>query len=103
MVLFADRSLLLENGGHIEITQAWALSLMNRMELVKRKSTKSKKVQRVENFDNEKSKFLTESCGTVWNPPIPHYQLGPNRSSHCPSVAVDDGKRGVKKSGDCRI
>ena len=60
MVLSADRSLLLEKGGPIEITRAWALSLMNRMVLVKRKSTTSIKVLRVENFENEKSKFLTK-------------------------------------------
>lgn len=32
-----------KNGGHIEITRAWALSLMSRMDLVKRKGTTSKK------------------------------------------------------------
>lgn len=60
IVLSVDRSLLRENGGHIEITRAWALSLMNRMELVKRKGTTSNKVLRVDNFDHEKSKFLTK-------------------------------------------
>lgn len=43
VVLSEDRSLLRENGGHIEITRAWALSLMSRMDLVKRKGTASKK------------------------------------------------------------
>lgn len=60
VVLSVDRSLLQENGGHIEITRAWALSLMSRMDLVKRKGTTSKKVLRVDNFDSEKSKFLTK-------------------------------------------
>lgn len=60
VVLSEDRSLLRENGGHIEITRAWALSLMSRMDLVKRKGTTSKKVLRVDNFDSEKSKFLTK-------------------------------------------
>ena len=34
-----DRSLLVEYGGHIEISKTWALSLLGRMGYVKRKAT----------------------------------------------------------------
>ena len=44
---------------------------MNRMELVKRTSTTSKKVLRVENFENEKSKFLTKIQNCVAEYGIP--------------------------------
>lgn len=43
VVLSVDRSLLRENGGHIEITRTWALSHMSRMNLVKHKGTTIKK------------------------------------------------------------
>lgn len=57
VVLSVDRSLLRENGGHIDITSAWSL-FKSRMDFVKRKGTTSKKVLRVDNFDYEKTKFL---------------------------------------------
>ena len=38
-----DRTLLAENGGPITLTKAWAVSLMKRMGLVKRKGTKGVK------------------------------------------------------------
>jgi hypothetical protein len=37
IVLSHDRSLLFENGGHIELTKSWARSLLKRMNMVKRK------------------------------------------------------------------
>lgn len=36
VVLAEDRTLLAENGGCIEITRQWALSLLKRMNMVKR-------------------------------------------------------------------
>jgi hypothetical protein len=39
IVLAKDRPLLFENGGHIELTKSWAVSLLKRMGMVKRKGT----------------------------------------------------------------
>jgi len=58
IVLSHDRSLLFENGGHIELTKSWAKSLLIRMNMVKRKGTTSKKTFVVENFTQEKDKYL---------------------------------------------
>eukprot|EP00058_Branchiostoma_floridae_P021012 XP_002606502.1 hypothetical protein BRAFLDRAFT_91915 [Branchiostoma floridae] len=41
IMLQKDRSLLSEFGGHIDITKAWANSVLDRMNYVQRKSTKS--------------------------------------------------------------
>lgn len=58
IVLAKDRSMLYENGGHIQISKSWAVSLLKRMGMVKRNGTTSKKVINVDNFENEKEKFL---------------------------------------------
>ena len=58
IVLSHDRSLLFENGGHIELTKSWAKSPLKRMNMVKRKGTTSKKTFVVENFMQEKDKYL---------------------------------------------
>ena len=58
IVLSHDRSLLFENGGHIELTKSWAKSLLKRMNMVKRKGTTSKKTFVVENVMQEKDKYL---------------------------------------------
>ena len=60
IVLSRDRTMLRENGGSIDITRTWALSLMNRMSFVKRKGSTAKKVLHVENFESIKEKFLSE-------------------------------------------
>ena len=39
VVMSVDRTLLAENGGHIQLTKTWAQSLMIRMGLVKRKAS----------------------------------------------------------------
>ena len=57
IVLSHDRSLLFENGGHIELTKSWAKFLLKRMNMVKRKGTMSKKTFDVENFTQEKDKY----------------------------------------------
>ena len=54
-----DRTLLVENGGSIEITRDWALSVLKRMNMVKRRgSTTAKPV--INNFDEVKTKYLTD-------------------------------------------
>ena len=71
IVLSHDRSLLFENGGHIELTKSWAKSLFKRMNIVKRKGNTSKKTFVVEHFMQEKDKYLKsiDSSGNVQNPP----------------------------------
>ena len=71
IVLANDRSLLVENGGHIGITKSWATSLLRRMGMVKRKGTTSKKFFNVEHFENEKDKFLTDVRNKMENNDIP--------------------------------
>ena len=58
IVLSHDRSLLFENGGHIELTKSWAKSLLKRMNMVKRKGTTSKNTFVVENVMQEIDKYL---------------------------------------------
>lgn len=58
IVLAKDRSMLYENGGHIQISKSWAVSLLKRMGMVKRNGTTSKKVINVDNFENEKKNSL---------------------------------------------
>lgn len=58
LVISHDRTMLLENGGGVELTKTWAKSVLNRMGMVKRKGTTSKKIIVVENFEQEKSKYL---------------------------------------------
>ena len=41
IVMYHDRSLLTENGGHIELTCPWSESLMKRMNFVRRKCTRA--------------------------------------------------------------
>jgi hypothetical protein len=59
IVLSHDRSLLFENGGHIELTKSWVKFLLKRMNMVKRKGSKSKKTFVVKNFTQEKDKYHT--------------------------------------------
>ena len=39
MVRAHDRTMIVQHGGHIQITKAWAMSLLQRMRFVKRKTT----------------------------------------------------------------
>lgn len=52
-----DANLLKCNGGHIEITKFWALSLLRRMGFVKRRSTTKCKIS-VADFKENKAQFL---------------------------------------------
>ena len=54
-----DRTLLVQHGGHIQITKTWALSLLKRMGVVKRKATtKSTSSMSGEEFERVKAEFL---------------------------------------------
>ena len=50
LLLHFNPSMLKENGGHIELSKNWALSLLERMKFVKRKATTSKSKESVADF-----------------------------------------------------
>ena len=53
IVLFSDKSMLVEFGGHVQFSRHWAHSLLKRMNFVQRKATTAKSKQTVENFRGE--------------------------------------------------
>jgi hypothetical protein len=73
-------TLLREFGGQVELGRTWAESLMKRMGMVKRKSTKAARKVPV-NFDELKREYLdriSTTC-TEYGIPLSCYKLGPNR------------------------
>ena len=61
MVKAHDRTLLVQHGGHIRITKAWAISLLSRMGYVKHKATtKATPGLSAEKFDQVKKQFLKQ-------------------------------------------
>ena len=66
MIRAHDRTLLVEHGGHIAITKAWAMSLLQRMGYVKRKATtKSPPGMTPEVFESLKDGFLKQIAKMV--------------------------------------
>ena len=65
-----DRSLLLQNGGHIEITQSWAKSLLLRMGYFRRKCSNAGKVSVVQ-FQELKENFIADIQAEVLMNDIP--------------------------------
>ena len=59
IVAAKDRSLLCEHGGHLELTKAWAKSLLGRMGYVKRKCSNAGKVTYA-HFEELKKDFLVD-------------------------------------------
>ena len=71
IILTQDRSQLIELGGHIELTQAWAYSLLCRMKFVKRKATTAKSKFSNANFAEVKKEFLNDLAAVVELEEIP--------------------------------
>ena len=71
IILTQDRSQLIELGGHIELTQAWAYSLLCRMKFVKRKATTAKSKFSNANFAEVKKEFLNDLAAIVELEEIP--------------------------------
>ena len=71
IILAADRSMLAEFGGHINLTTQWAYSLLGRMHFVQRKSTTAKSRNTPENFTLLKKDFLDQVVATVVMEEIP--------------------------------
>ena len=64
VVRSVDANLLACNGGGINLTKAWARSLLNRMGMVKRRVSSKAKID-VENFDSIKEEFLLDVKNVV--------------------------------------
>ena len=69
-ILAKDSNLLIENGGHIDLTKEWAQRLMNRMGLVKHKASTGVKVD-PENFKDLQTQFLSDIRTVVKMTDIP--------------------------------
>ena len=65
-----DHALLTEHGGHIEITKAWAKSLLKRMGYVKRKCSNAGKLSPA-HFEEFKDEFLADVKAEVLMNDIP--------------------------------
>ena len=65
-----DKSLLVENGGSVELMKNWAKSLLHRMGFVKRRGNTKAKVT-VEDFEAHKKQFLFDIKATVVMQEIP--------------------------------
>ena len=71
ILLYYNPPLLLENGGYLSLTRNWALSLLERMDFVKRKSTTAKSRGNIQDFLQKKEEFLKEVAVTVEMEGIP--------------------------------
>ena len=71
ILLSTDKLKLLECGGHIQLNNTWAYSLLNRMKFVKRKATTAKSQYTLENFAELKQRFLQDVVATVSMEEIP--------------------------------
>ncbi len=65
-----DSNLLKSNGGHIELTKSWALSLLQRMGFVKRRNTTKSKVT-IADFEEKKMQFLFDIKAIIEMEEIP--------------------------------
>jgi hypothetical protein len=66
IVTATDRTMLVQHGGHINLTRDWALSLLSRMGFVKRKATtKAKANITPEQFQGMKSTYLHQVVSMV--------------------------------------
>ena len=59
IVLKIDKTQLVENGGHLNLTRAWAKSLLTRMGFVKHRVTTKASNQTVEDFNEIKAQFFS--------------------------------------------
>lgn len=60
-----DRTLLSDNGGHVDLTRGWAKSFLSRMGFVKRRVTTKSSRMTVENFNEIKEQFLADIRAVV--------------------------------------
>ena len=74
IVASRDRSLLIQYGGHIQITKTWAKSLLSRMGYVKRKCSNAGKVS-VQQFKELQGVFLADIQAEVVMNDIPNEMI----------------------------
>ena len=65
IILTMDRTLLSDNGGHVNLTRGWAKSLLSRMGYVKRRVTTKSSRTTVENFYEIKAQFFADINAVV--------------------------------------
>ena len=63
IILKLNRTMLVKNSGHVDLTKAWAKGLLGQMGYVKRSGTTSKSKNLVENFEELKASFLDSDHG----------------------------------------
>ena len=59
LLLSCDKAKLAEFGGHVTLTNQWAYSLLNRMDVVQRKATTAKSKHTPENFSSLRNYVAT--------------------------------------------
>lgn len=60
-----DKTLLSENGGHLDLTKSWTKSLLKRMNFLKRYGSTTCKNDKVKNFEELINEFLERIEKTV--------------------------------------
>ena len=98
IVLTCDRSLLVEFGGHVELSKHWAYSLLHHMKFVQRKVTTAKSKHTNTNFTRLKEQFLQDVVATVEMEEIPP-ELIPNWIVPSNTWTID--QKGVKRVEVC--
>ena len=98
IVLTCDRSLLVEFGGHVELSKHWAYSLLHQMKFVQRKVTTAKSKRTNTNFTRLKEQFLQDVVATVEMEEIPP-ELIPNWIVPSNTWTIDH--QGVKRVEVC--
>lgn len=92
-----DQSLLLKNGGHIQLTKSWAKSLLHRMGYVKRKCSNAGKVS-IFRFEEIQKDFLADIQAQVVMHDIPEELIF--NWDQTPLKFVPTGQWTMHKSGD---
>jgi len=104
VLLALDRTRLAEYGGHVQLTNTWAKSLLSRMNFTKRKGSTKQKVT-VEDFERVKKQFLQDIVDITTMEDIPSRlifnwdQTGINLVP-CPTWTMEEkGKKRVEIAG----
>ena len=68
--MYYNPSLLVENGGHVNLTHNWATSIFERIDFVRRKASTAKSRETAQEFQEKKMTFLKEVAATVHIPQL---------------------------------
>ena len=97
-----DRTMLIENGGHIQLTLAWAYSLLQRMGFVQRKATTETKISLSKSeFELAKKSYLKRIKKAVADAKIPAELVNIWDQTGVNVVPVDTGRERFITSGNC--